>query len=633
MQNLTNDQFYFFSLDALSNIRAADINSYEKASIFADMCRLNTLTMIKEAGSGHVGSSFSAMDVVSWLYLNEITSERGIYFSSKGHDAPGLYAVLIGAELLEFKHLHMLRHIDGLPGHPHIGTGGAITNTGSLGMGISKAKGFWFNNQRNHIDEYIYVMLGDGELQEGQIWESLGSAANNKMGEIIAFVDHNKLQSDTYVEQVNDLGDLDAKFESFGWHCQRIDGHDLQAIDTAIRSAKANRDVPSVIICDTVKGQGVDFMNPDKIAFNDLYPFHSGAPVDDDYLNGISHIYQRLLTQFNSVGLPCPELEKIDRSHSAVQAAPHKMLPAYSEIIEVMMTEHDHIIALDADLRLDTGLVPIRDRFENRFFECGIAEQDMVSMAGSMATKGLLPIVHSFSCFLSSRPNEQIYNNATEASKIIYMGALAGILPGGPGHSHQAVRDINALGSMPGMTVVEACDPMQLKSLVRWAVEENSGSTYIRLTSIPFDIHHQMTDTPIVKGQGRVLRTGEDGTIVAYGPIMVGQAMLAAATLAKQDIDITVIDMPWLNSIDIKWLKNVLPTRKPLLVIDNHYEKGGLGEFIGASLMQEDKYCVSRFGVKGLVAVPECGRNDQVMAHHKLDVESLVADVLELLRV
>lgn len=614
------------------DLRKANVDKYAKTSIFADMCRLNTLTMIKNAGSGHVGSSFSAMDIVSWLYLNEITPESGIYFSSKGHDAPGLYAVMIGAGIIDFKYLHLLRDINGLPGHPHIGVGNAITNTGSLGMGISKAKGFWLYNQSINKDEYIYVMLGDGELQEGQIWESLGSAVNNNMGEIIAFVDHNKLQSDTYVKDVNDLGNLEQKFTSFGWHCQRIDGHNPEEIDQAIQNAKKEKTIPSIIICDTIKGKGIEFMHPDQLDFGDLYPFHSGAPADDIYLNGLSHLYDKISTSFFENNFICPKLENSERSEIIKTEQVFKMLPAYSEIIEELMNEHEEIIALDADLRLDTGLVPIKNRFPDRFFECGIAEQDMVSMAGTIAIKGLIPIVHSFSCFLSARPNEQIYNNATEDKKIIYFGALAGVVPGGPGHSHQAVRDINALGSMPGMTVVEASDPEQLKSVVRWAVKENAQSTYIRLTSIPFILRHELNNEPVVKGQGRVLRDGNDASIIAYGPIMVGQALEAAAKLEENNIDVCVIDMPWLNFIDMNWLLDSIPHNKPMLVIDNHYEKGGLGEYIGSAILSHNKDCISSFSIKGLTAIPECGKNEQVLEHHQLDVKSIVNDVLDLVR-
>ena len=143
---------------------------------------------------------------------------------------------------------------------------------------------------------------------------------------------------------------------------------------------------------------------------------------------------------------------------------------------------------LDADLRLDTGLVDFRERYPDRFFECGIAEQDMVSQAGTMALAGLLPVCHSFACFLSTRPNEQIYNNATEGSKVIYVGSLAGIVPGGPGHSHQSVRDISALGAMPGMALIEPFCESEVRAAVDWIVHHAPGPVYLRLVSVPWSL-------------------------------------------------------------------------------------------------------------------------------------------------
>ena len=172
--------------------------------------------MIARAGSGHIGSSFSSLDIISWLLLEEMC-EEDIFFSSKGHDAPGYYSALIGMGRLEFDFIHKLRKIDGLPGHPDIGTPEIVTNTGSLGMGVSKAKGMVFANRLAKRPGRVFVMTGDGELQEGQFWESLISAVNFGLHEITVIVDHNKLQSDTFVKNVSDLGDLEAKLNAFGW--------------------------------------------------------------------------------------------------------------------------------------------------------------------------------------------------------------------------------------------------------------------------------------------------------------------------------------------------------------------------------------------------------------------------------
>src|SRR3954471_4573206 len=208
-----------------------------RSQAFAALARINTLYMIEGAWSGHIGTSFSSIEIMSWLFLNELRDlDKGpdacdVFFSSKGHDAPALYSVLIGLGLLPEDKVHQLRRLHGLPGHPHVETPFVQANTGSLGMGISKAKGMALANRLAGTPRRIFVLTGDGELQEGQFWESLGSAAKLKLGEIVAIVDHNKIQSDTWVDKVSDLGDIEAKLRAFGWHVSRCDGHDIGAIE------------------------------------------------------------------------------------------------------------------------------------------------------------------------------------------------------------------------------------------------------------------------------------------------------------------------------------------------------------------------------------------------------------------
>jgi transketolase len=168
----------YLPLEQLERIRAADSDPVDRASAFADACRINALYMIARAGSGHVGTSFSCMDILAWLHL-EVLGEEDRYFSSKGHDAPGLYSILIGAGILPFESIHGLRRLDGLPGHPDVvETPEVSTSTGSLGMGISKARGFARANRLQGRGGRVFVLTGDGELQEGQFWESLGPTAN-----------------------------------------------------------------------------------------------------------------------------------------------------------------------------------------------------------------------------------------------------------------------------------------------------------------------------------------------------------------------------------------------------------------------------------------------------------------------
>src|SRR5688572_16553552 len=181
----------FVPVDEFQRLLAVETTAVARARAFAALARINVLYMIAGAWSGHIGTSFSSLEIMSWLFLNEIRDlDKGpaaadIFFSSKGHDAPALYAVLIGLGLLPPEKLHELRRLHGLPGHPHVETPFIQANTGSLGMGISKAKGMAIANRHAGAPRRIFVLTGDGELQEGQFWESLGSAANRGLGEIV----------------------------------------------------------------------------------------------------------------------------------------------------------------------------------------------------------------------------------------------------------------------------------------------------------------------------------------------------------------------------------------------------------------------------------------------------------------
>src|SRR5262249_16794179 len=165
----------------------------------------------------------------------------------------------------------------------------------------------------------------------------------------------------------------------------------------------------------------------------------------------------------------------------------------------------------------------------------------MVSAAGGMALNGILPVVHSFASFLSTRANEHIYNNATERTKIIYTATLAGVVPGGPGHSHQSVRDISAIGSVPGLAAIEPCSEREARLAIRWAVEENPRSTYLRFVNVPMDLPYSLPGAYKLEiGRGVTLRDGTDVALIGYGLLLMTNAWHAADALAAQGISAAV---------------------------------------------------------------------------------------------
>ena len=376
----------------LERIRAADADPVARAAAFADACRINALYMIARAGSGHVGTSFSCMDILSWLHL-EVLEEGDRYFSSKGHDAPALYSVLIGTGALPFEGIHGLRRLGGLPGHPDVvETPELWTSTGSLGMGISKARGFARANRLQGRRGRVFVLTGDGELQEGQFWESLGPTANGGFGEITAIVDHNKLQSDTFVSEVSDLGDLERKAEAFGWAVARCDGNDMRALAERARPARRRARAPEAARGGHAQGRRRLVHGAARPARGEHLALR--LPLGRAHARGVRARARR------ARGAPGRAAGR-DRASGAAswratsrrggrprRCARSGWWPPTARRSSSEAERDPRLVALDADLVLDTGLVPFRERFPERFVECGIAEQDMVSQAGAMALAG-----------------------------------------------------------------------------------------------------------------------------------------------------------------------------------------------------------------------------------------------------
>ena len=631
---------YYVAPDELSRIQQSNCDAGSKVEIFAYMCRINALYMIAKAGSGHIGSSFSSMEIMSHLYMNEVypsvdvadgvPDADAIFYSSKGHDSPAMYSVLIGLGVLDFDLLGRLRRRGGLPGHPDVGTPAIVTNTGSLGMGVSKAKGFIKANRLKGKHKTVFVLTGDGELQEGQFWESLVSAANHKLDELTVIIDHNKLQSDTLVTQVSDLGDLEAKAASFGWHVERCDGNDVSELMAALARCKEVKERPQIIVADTVKGKGVSFMEHTSIDSDvENYKFHSGAPSQQHYQAAVSELIQRTNDLLSAAGMMNLSLES---EHAAESPKPsgrqQRLIPAYSEAILQIAGRRDDLVALDADLVLDTGLIPFQEKYPNRFIECGIAEQDMVSQAGAPALSGMLPIAHSFACFLSARPREQIYNNASEHTKVIYVGSLAGVLPGGPGHSHQGVGDIGSLGHIPGMSVIVPGCEEDVAPLLAWAVDHNQATTYMRLESIPVNLDFGRPEgIEMRQGVGYSITNPALVKLFTYGPTMISIALEASQRLAEiSDIDVEIVNFPWVNHVDREWFNRFVNDGDLVVSLENHFIKGALGDRIAATLAAFDNLDAGFLHI-GLQTIPVGGRNEEVLSHHALDAESICQQI------
>jgi transketolase len=622
--------------------RAAALDDLQ---LLADMCRANALVAVKRAGSGHLGSTFSSLDIVVHLLWRELNvaklgwddPSRDVFFSSKGHDVPGLYAALHALGVIEPERLLRLRRLGGLDGHPDVGVPGIEANSGSLGMGISKGRGMAWAKRHLARGGRVVVMTGDGELQEGQNWEAFASAAHHRTGNLWVVVDRNELQSDRPTEEILALRDLEAKLRSFGWYVATSDGHDHAALASAFASMRAAPDdVPKLLVAQTIKGRGVSFMeHPTALrAGGGTYRWHAGAPDDEAFSRAQAELLGRIRDRLPGLALdPAPPLQEPVRAEGEPESGAglrrvteEYVAAAYGDELLDLVAGRPDLVVLDADLASDCRIRAVELEHPERFVEVGIAEQDMVSMAAGLAHEGLLPVVNSFASFLASRANEQIYNQASEGTRVLYALHYAGLIPAGPGKSHQSVRDISLLSALPNVTIVQPANGDETRALLRWAVEVAPESVAIRLAIGPSPREIVLPSPEVSPGRGVVLAGGADALLFAYGPVMLHEALTGVEQLAKRGLGVQVVNMPWLNRVDSIWLTELVEQFAELFVLEDHAPVGGLGDALRREL---DGRSITVFGVEGW---PACGTPAETLRHHGLDGASLADRIALTLR-
>lgn len=252
----------------------------------ANEVRKGIVTAVHSAKAGHPGGSLSAADIFTYLYFEEMNidpkepkkADRDRFVLSKGHTAPGLYSALAYRGYFPVEDLKTLRHLGSyLQGHPCMQeTPGVDMSSGSLGQGISAAVGMALAAKMDSKDYRTYTLLGDGEIQEGQVWEAAMFAGHRKLDNLVVIIDNNGLQIDGKIDDVCSPYPIDKKFEAFNFHVINIDGNDFDQIDAAFKEAKATKGMPTAIICKTVKGKGVSFMENNA-------GWHGKAPNDEEY--------------------------------------------------------------------------------------------------------------------------------------------------------------------------------------------------------------------------------------------------------------------------------------------------------------------------------------------------------------
>jgi len=553
------------------------------------------LAALCAAGSGHSGGTLSIMDVTAALYLrcadhdpqNPDWKMRDRIVWSGGHKAPALYMGLAFSGYFDKEDVMTLRKLgSAFQGHPHrLKLPGIEASTGSLGQGLSIAVGVALAQKMDGIPAKTFCIMGDGEQQEGQIWEAAMEAAHYKLDNLIAIIDENKLQIDGPVADVMNIDPIDEKYRSFGWNVLRINGHDMEQIVETLEDVKQNPiGRPTVLICYTVKGKGVSFMQ-------NIAGWHGRAPSREEL--------DKALNELNLTGkIPVDKLFASAQNYqttvekklqdkmpkfgndywwNAGRTMKVEMRPTRAGFGEALRTAGDdpRVCCLGLDI---SGSITINEFYaknperKKRWLSMGIAEQSATSVAAGLAREGKLPVFGTYATFAAARNLDQVRVSVCYGNfNVMIAGAHGGVSVGPDGATHQALEDCSAMMSLPNMTVVVPADAVETRKATTSLLFQHVGPKYIRFAREATPILTS-EESPFVVGKANVLRLrretammvdgfdhvladeysdeGEDLSIIACGP-MIPEAMRAAWILKNEfGYETRVINMHTLKPLD-----------------------------------------------------------------------------------
>ena len=642
----------------------------------ARLMRGYNLVALCAAGSGHPGGTLSVMDIAAALYLRAAEhdpktpdwADRDRILWSAGHKAPALYVSLGMAGFCPLEDIVTLRKLNSpFQGHPHwLKLPGVEISSGSLGQGLSVAVGMALAARIDQKNHKVFCLMGDGEQQEGQVWEAVMEASHYKLDNIINIVDCNRLQIDGWVKDVMQVQPLAAKYEAFGWEVLHIDGHDMAQIVDAFEKARTTAGKPVVILADTVKGKGVSYMENQP-------GWHGKAPNREELTTALADLGLTGRLRVDEL------LAKAKSWQEENAQALEERMPRYSRsfwwnsgsVMQVKMEPtrrgfgralaecggDERIVCLGLDI---SGSITIADFYAGkperakRWISMGIAEQSATAAAAGLAREGKLPVLGSYATFSAARNLDQLrvsicYSNLN----VMVGGAHAGVSVGADGATHQALEDLFAILGLPNMTVVVPCDIIETVKATRHLLLERVGPKYVRFAREATPIVTNES-TPFVFGKANLIRLrgekpdfadafetrvaeecaneGEDLTIVACGP-MVPEAMRAAWILKQEfDLETRILNVHTLKPIDTGAIARAARETGVVITAEEH-QIGALAGLVSRIIAGSPGLCGTPI-VAGAIGVKdrfgESGAPWDLVKLFELSAEHIAERALEL---
>ena len=605
----------------------------------ATRLRIDSVRATTEAGSGHPTSCCSAADLVAAIFFSEMrydprnpqNPDNDRFVLSKGHAAPVLYAAWAEAGIVRREDLLTLRRFDSdLEGHPTPRLPWVDVATGSLGQGICAAVGIALNARRINSDYRTYVMLGDGEIAEGSVWEAAHGAVHENLDSLCGIIDVNGLGQSRASLWDHDISAYCARWQAFGWHAIAIDGHNMDAILSAFDEARSTRGRPTMIVAKTLKGKGVSFVEG-KPGWHGK-PFKKGEEVE----RALAELEQQFVPEELPAAQPRPrDVPRPPSKPPAPLGPPSYALgdkvatrEAYGTAIARLGANDDRIVALDADVGNSTFSEKFEHQHPKRFFEAYIAEQLMVGAAMGLAARGAIPFPATFAAFFS-RASDFIRMAAIGNNNIKMAGSHAGVSIGEDGPSQMALEDLAMMRTQPNVTVLYPCDAVSTDRLVERMAYHN-GPAYMRTSRPKTPVIYGPDDTFHIGGLNVLREAGSDVATVIGGGITVFEALEAHDLLGKQGITIRVIDLYSVQPIDTATLvRCARETKGRLITVEDHYVGGGIGDAVAAAVAGHG-FAVHRLAVR---EIPRSGAPEELLDYYGISARHIVDAVTEGRRV
>ncbi len=510
---------------------------------------------------------------------------------SKGHASPLLYSMYKAAGAITDEELLTFRTAGSrLEGHPTPRLPWVDVATGSLGFGLPVGAGLALAGQRlDRLPYRVWALCGDSELAEGSIWEAFELAGYERLDNLTAILDVNRLGQRGETRHGWDTGAYARRIGAFGWNTVEIDGHDVDLIDAAFREARSTRGRPTAIIARTMKGRGVKAVENREGAH--------GKPVADAddaiaELGGIRDLAVQVMpppSEPSTASVPAQRSrhgsddgrtgEPLMPSYDAGESVATRT--AFGDALAALGDLRPDLVALDGEVADSTKTQAFADKHPDRFFECYIAEQQMIATALGLQARGWVPVASTFAAFLT-RAYDFIRMAAISRANLKLAGSHAGVSIGQDGPSQMALEDLAAMRAVHGSVVLYPCDANQTSALVA-AMAEHRGITYLRTTrgDTPV-IYPADEDFPV--GGSKTLRAALDDQVTIIGAgITVHEAVKAADALAEQGISARVIDLYSIKPVDTATLRLAADQTGRFVTVEDHWPEGGLGDAVLAA--------------------------------------------------